>query len=206
MLRKNVNLLLVVLVLAILSVVRASVASAAETHQLRRQERQQQPKQQLKQQLKQQRKLESSDVEVDVDVEQPEAQMDRDISASDAFLCSICMAEFVPGAEQQLDPEVYRWHADEQHAPTFHKKCIEEWLKHKLECPNCRLPVQGPASATASSGNPVLPIDHALTSARPYTQPMPFPIQSTRTFCCKIVCGVSAVYGVGLTLNYFFNE
>ncbi|TNV77249.1 hypothetical protein FGO68_gene2350 [Halteria grandinella] len=44
--------------------------------------------------------------------------------------CSICLQEYV-----QSD-ELAELNCDERHC--FHSKCLEDWLRHKLECPLCK--------------------------------------------------------------------
>ena len=53
-------------------------------------------------------------------------------SLSDAMMqeCVICMEEF------KDSDEVAELKCDERHY--FHSKCLEDWLKRKLECPLCK--------------------------------------------------------------------
>lgn len=55
--------------------------------------------------------------------------------------CPICLVEYLP------NDEVAELNCNDRHC--FHSKCLESWLKRKLECPLCKRPV------TASQSVPV---------------------------------------------------
>jgi hypothetical protein len=47
--------------------------------------------------------------------------------------CIICFEEFKPGQS------VIELKCNERHF--FHSPCLERWLKQKLECPLCKIPI-----------------------------------------------------------------
>ena len=49
--------------------------------------------------------------------------------------CPICLQDYTPS------DEVAELNCDDRHC--FHSRCLEDWLKHKLECPLCKRPVTG---------------------------------------------------------------
>jgi hypothetical protein len=57
-----------------------------------------------------------------------------DINEKNMNECAICMEEY------KDDDEIAELKCSEKHY--FHSKCLEEWLKNKLECPLCKKSVE----------------------------------------------------------------
>merc|ERR1711998_702556 len=64
--------------------------------------------------------------------------------SQDGKACSICMEDFEVGSVVRTLPCFH----------TFHKDCVDKWLKRQLTCPNCKHPVDATAQASEVRAGP----------------------------------------------------